>query len=90
MLNCQSCVFADFDSGKCKRLLIRLPHICPYSEERKPRNHFEEIKNMSMEEMAELLFRKFQDIYEAVTKDGAYFGKRDMMRWLMEAVDHES
>lgn len=52
MLNCPSCVFADFDSGKCKRLLIRLPHICPYSEERKPRNRFEQFKAMSVEELA--------------------------------------
>lgn len=52
MLNCPSCVYADFEKDKCTRLLNRLPHICPYSEERKPRNHFEMVKAMSMEEMA--------------------------------------
>ena len=52
MINCPTCVFADFDSGECNRLLIRLPHICPYSEERKPRNRFEMVKAMSMEQMA--------------------------------------
>ena len=52
MINCPTCVFADFDSGECKRLLIRLPHICPYSEERKPRNRFEQFKAMSPEELA--------------------------------------
>lgn len=60
MLNCPTCKFADFDSDKCKRLLIRLPHICPYAEERKPRNHFEEIKAMSMEELA-MFFERITD-----------------------------
>lgn len=55
MINCPTCEFADFEKDKCTRLLIRLPHICPYAEEKKPRNHFEEIKAMSMEEMAEFL-----------------------------------
>ena len=57
MINCPSCEFADFEKDKCTRLLIRLPHVCPYAEERKPRNHFEEIKAMSMEEMAIALCR---------------------------------
>lgn len=52
MLNCTTCEFADFETGKCKRLLIRLPHICQYSEERKPHNNFERLKSLSMEEMA--------------------------------------
>lgn len=52
MINCPTCEFADFEKDKCKRLLIRLPHVCPYAEEKKPRNHFEEIKAMSMEQMA--------------------------------------
>ena len=34
MINCPSCVYADFETGKCKRLLIRLPHLCPYAEEK--------------------------------------------------------
>lgn len=55
MINCPTCEFADFEKDKCTRLLIRLPHICPYAEERKPRNHFEEIKAMGMEELAEFL-----------------------------------
>lgn len=36
MLNCPNCKFADFETGKCKRLLIRLPHLCPYAEEKSP------------------------------------------------------
>lgn len=52
MLNCQTCKFADFEKDKCTRLLNRLPHICQYAEERKPRNHFELVKAMSMEQMA--------------------------------------
>lgn len=55
MINCPTCEFADFENDKCTRLLKRLPHICPYAEERKPRNHFERIKAMSMEEMADFL-----------------------------------
>lgn len=54
MINCPSCKYADFGKDKCKRLLTRLPHVCPYAEEIKPRNHFEEIKAMSIEEMAVL------------------------------------
>ena len=52
MLNCPSCEYADFEKDKCKRLLIHLPHVCPYAAERKPRNHFEQIKSMSPEELA--------------------------------------
>ena len=55
MINCPSCEYADFEKDKCTRLLTRLPHICPYCEERKPRNHFERIKSMSMEELADWL-----------------------------------
>ncbi len=55
MLNCPTCEFADFDSDKCKRLLNRLPHVCPYAEERKPRNHFEAVKAMGVEEMSEFI-----------------------------------
>ena len=55
MINCPSCEYADFEKDKCTRLLTRLPHICPYCEERKPRNRFEMVKAMSMEELAEFL-----------------------------------
>lgn len=55
MINCPTCEFADFGEDKCKRLLTRLPHICPYAKERKPRNHFERIKSMSMEELAAVI-----------------------------------
>ena len=51
MLNCPSCEYADFEKDKCKRLLIRLPHVCPYAEERKPQNNFERLKAMSMDEL---------------------------------------
>lgn len=90
MLNCPTCI-QNPTGEKCEYFGHPLGMaICPYGKERPPKNHFEQIKQMTMEEMAEVIFRKFQDIYEAVTKDGAYFGKRDMMRWLMEGVDHES
>lgn len=52
MINCPTCEFADFEKDKCTRLLNSLPHVCPYAEERKPRNHFERLKAMNMEQMA--------------------------------------
>lgn len=55
MLNCPTCEFADFDSDKCKRLLIRLPHICPYAVEKKPRNNFDWVRSLSEREFAEWL-----------------------------------
>ena len=55
MINCPTCEFADFDKDKCKRLLTRLPHICHYAKERKPRNRFEKLKSMTMEQMAEFI-----------------------------------
>lgn len=87
---CHECDYYDRNDRLCK--LFKCVRICgcQSGKEKKPSYLFEQIKQMAMEEMAELLFRKFQDIYEAVTKDGAHFGKRDMMLWLMEGVDHES
>lgn len=52
MINCPTCEFADFENDKCTRLLNRLPHICPYAVERKPRNKYEMLKTLSIEEMA--------------------------------------
>ena len=51
MINCPNCT--HFDGHDCA-MFGRQPGmaICPYAEERKPRNHFEEIKSMSMEELA--------------------------------------
>lgn len=82
MLNCPSCVYADFDSGKCKRLLIRLPHICPYSEERKPRNNYERVKHMTMDELATL-------INGAESEGRAYGpkGKNAWLKWLNAEVE---
>lgn len=77
MINCPTCEFADFEADKCKRLLNRLPHLCPYAEERKPRNHFEEIKAMSMEEMAEWV--------SAITLD-EFGDKKDWLNWLKEEI----
>lgn len=55
MINCPTCAFADFDRGKCTRLLINLPHICPYAEERKPKTNGDKIRAMSDEELAFIL-----------------------------------
>lgn len=51
MINCPTC--EKFDGHDCE-LFGRQPSmaICPYAVERKPRNHFEMVKAMSMEQMA--------------------------------------
>ena len=56
---------------------------CPYAEERKPRNHFEEIKAMNIEELAEWLGEN--DSYFPIGDHKARW-----LKWLMKAVDHES
>jgi hypothetical protein len=52
MINCPTC--EKFNGHDCE-MFGRQPGmaICPYAVEQKPRNHFEEIKAMSMEQMAE-------------------------------------
>lgn len=54
MINCPNC--EKFNGYDCE-MFGRQPGmaICPYAVERKPRNHFEEIKAMGMEELAECL-----------------------------------
>ena len=99
MLNCPTCEFADFENDKCTRLLIRLPHVCPYAEERKPRNNFEMLKTMSMEEMAELFVGKccptiFADKMVVNTKDcSRHFARNECEQcwnnWLKEVCGGE-
>lgn len=74
MLNCPTCAYADFDKDKCKRLLIRLPHICPYAEERKPRNNFERVKQMTMDELAVL--------FNGCESEGRAYGVKGKAAWL--------
>ncbi len=90
MINCPSCEFADFEKDKCARLLTRLPHVCPYAEERKPRNHFEAIKAMSMEEMAAFFENIAQDWGQAgasilIGNSSVYVD--DWLEWLKEAIE---
>lgn len=82
MINCPTCEFADFDKDKCKRLLTRLPHVCPYAEERKPRNNFERLKLMTMDELA--MF-----INGAESEGRAYGpkGKAAWVKWLSAEVE---
>lgn len=74
MINCPSCVYADFETDKCKRLLVRLPHVCPYAEERKPRNNFERVKQMTMDELAVL--------FNGCESEGRAYGPKGKSAWL--------
>lgn len=89
MLNCPTCEFADFENDKCTRLLNRLPHVCPYAEERKPRNHFEEIKAMSVEEMAAFFENIAQDWGQAgasILMGNSSVYVDDWLDWLKEEI----
>jgi hypothetical protein len=72
-INCPNCT--HFDGHDCA-MFGRQPGmaICPYAVERKPRNRFERIKAMSLEELADY--------------HGAATGQRteDVIRWLKEEI----
>lgn len=74
MINCPTCKFADFEKDKCTRLLTRLPGICPYAEEKTPRNNFERIKQMTMEELAVL--------FNGCESEGRAYGPKGKAAWL--------
>lgn len=74
MINCPSCEFADFEKDKCTRLLIRLPHDCPYAEERKPRNNFGRVKQMTMDELATFI--------NGAESEGRAYGPKGKVAWL--------
>lgn len=52
MLNCYNCIYLDAENHYCKRKVHNVPGVCPYAEERPPRNNYERMKAMSMEQMA--------------------------------------
>lgn len=74
MINCPTCEFADFEKDKCTRLLIRLPHVCPYAEEKKPRNNFERVKQMTMDELAMFI--------SGAESEGRAYGVKGKAAWL--------
>lgn len=74
MINCPTCVYADFENDKCTRLLNRLPHICPYAEEKTPCNNYERLKAMSMEELAEFI--------NGAESEGRAYGPKGKNAWL--------
>ena len=74
MLNCPTCEFADFGKDKCKRLLTRLPHVCPYAEEKTPRNNFERLKAMTMDELAMFI--------SGAESEGRAYGTKGKAAWL--------
>lgn len=82
MLNCPSCVYLDAENHFCKRRVHNVPGVCPYAEERKPRNNFEMVKAMSMDELATL-------INGAESEGRAYGpkGKAAWVKWLSAEVE---
>jgi hypothetical protein len=97
MLNCYNCIYLDAENHFCKRRVHNVPGICPYAEERKPRNNFERLKAMSMEEMAEVFVGKccptiFADKMAVNTKDcSRHFVRNECEQcwnnWLKEAIE---
>lgn len=86
MLNCYNCIYLDAENHYCKRRIHNVPGVCPYAEERKPRNHFEMLKAMSMEQMAAFL-------YDGCCREGEAFPCSDVgckkcwLDWLKEATE---
>lgn len=77
MINCQACEHYDQANSYCNLFRHAVNLGCQSGTERKPRNHFEEIKAMSMEEMAEWV--------SAITLD-EFGDKKDWLNWLKEEI----
>lgn len=73
MINCPTC--EKFDGHDCA-MFGRQPGmaICPYAVERKPRNNFELLKTMSMEQMAEFI--------NGAESEGRAYGPKGKAAWL--------
>lgn len=73
MINCPNCT--HFDGHDCA-MFGRQPGmaICPYAVERKPRNNFELLKTMSMEQMAEFI--------NGAEAEGRAYGPKGKAAWL--------
>jgi hypothetical protein len=73
MINCPTC--EKFDGHDCA-MFGRQPGmaICPYAVERKPRNNFELLKTMSMEQMAEFI--------NGAESEGRAYGPKGKSAWL--------
>lgn len=85
MLNCQIC--RHFDGEKCDRFGRQIGmSLCPYAEERKPRNHFERLKAMSMEEMAWELCRISRMPFYKDDSENDEYEVDCWAKWLKEEV----
>lgn len=74
MLNCYNCIYLDAENHFCKRRVHNAPGICPYAEEKKPRNNFERVKQMTMEELAVL--------FNGCEAEGRAYGPKGKNAWL--------
>lgn len=73
MINCPSCT--HFNGERCDRF-GRQPSmaVCHYAEERKPRNNYERVKQMTMEELAVL--------FNGCESEGRAYGPKGKVAWL--------
>lgn len=88
---CHECEFFDEKKFYCKQFLRSVTLGCPNGETKKPRNHFEEIKAMSMEEMADFLCDIIHDWGEgsAYLRAGTTWID-DWLKWLKEDYHGET
>lgn len=92
MINCPTCKY--YANDKCNRSVRTMGlSICPYAVERKPRNHFDMLKAMSMEELAEFIaMQRYAVINPIADKLGCDVTnqfiecKSIMLNWLKEEI----
>lgn len=71
---CLSCEQYDRNDRLCKLFDRTMVAGCPYGEECKPRNNFERIKQMTMEELAVL--------FNGCESEGRAYGPKGKAAWL--------
>lgn len=73
MINCPTC--EKFDGHDCE-LFGRQPGmaVCPYAVERKPRNNYERLKLMTMDELATFI--------NGAESEGRAYGPKGKAAWL--------
>ena len=82
MINCQTCEHYDQANSYCNLFRHAVNLGCQSGTERKPRNNFERIKQMTMEELAVL--------FNGCESEGRAYGikgKAAWLKWLNAEVD---